>query len=269
MGVPYAEVIGDPVAHSKSPNIHKFWLEKLGMDGDYRKTLVTPSNLRLHLEGRRHDPDWRGCNVTLPHKVAVVGLLDGLFPEAKVAGAANLVMKYEGSLFGTNCDLRGFAEPFRRDYPQRGTAALIGAGGAARAALVALAALDFDVVHVANRTRGNAEAMLRSLGQDELKACSLDDPIPMVDLLVNASAAGTLATDVAPDLGALPAEAVVYDIVYTPLETPLLAAARARGLRTIDGFSMLLGQAAASFVYFFEAEPPREHDAELRELLIR
>jgi len=269
MGIPYAEVIGDPVAHSKSPAIHKFWLGKLGMEGDYRQTRVTSQDLGRHLQERRRDPDWTGCNVTLPHKVDVIGLLDGLFPEAKAVGAVNLVMNHKGSLLGANGDLRGFAEPFRSQYPDRGTVALIGAGGAARAAFVALAGLNFDIVHVANRTPGHAEAMLRSLHQKGLAARSLDDRIPAVDLLVNASALGTPGNDFEFDLRALPAHAIVYDIVYAPLETPLLAAARSRGLRTIDGLSMLIGQAAVAFVHFFDGTPPREHDAELRELLTR
>lgn len=267
MGIPYAEVIGDPIAHSKSPLIHKFWLGKLGLEGDYRRTLVASHDLRAHLQMRRGDRDWAGCNVTLPHKVDVMELLDGLFPAAKTVGAVNLVMNHNGTLLGSNSDLRGFAEPFRSRYPGRGTAALLGAGGAARAAFIALAALNFDIVHIANRTPGNAEAMLRSLNQRRFKACSLTDPIPPVDLLVNASAAGSSGNDFDFDLSALPDEAIVYDIVYAPLETPLLAAARARGLRTIDGLSMLIGQAAAAFVYFFDGIPPREYDSELRELL--
>ena len=111
--------------------------------------------------------------------------------------------------------------------------------------------------------------MLRSLGHRAALARSLEDRIPAVDLLVNASSLGSAAADVALDLGWLPPTAIVYDVVYVPLETPLLAAAKRRGLRTIDGLTMLIGQAAASFVHFFDGEPPREHDAELRERLTR
>lgn len=269
MGIPYSEVIGDPVTHSKSPLIHNFWLEKLGLEGEYRRTPVNARGLDAYLHERRHDPDWLGCNVTMPHKVAILPLLDGLFEGAKAIGAANVVMNVDGRLAGANTDLRGFAEPFRTDFPGRGTAALIGAGGAARAAFIALAALGFTIVHVANRTRSHAEAMIRSLGDRGSLARSLDDPIPAVDLLVNASAIAAAADQPRFDLRWLPSTAIVYDIVYVPLETPLLAAARKRGLRTIDGLAMLIGQAAASFVHFFDAEPPREHDAELRELLTR
>jgi shikimate dehydrogenase len=275
MGVPYAEVIGDPIAHSKSPLIHKFWLERLGLGYEYRATRVTGEYIRLYLDERRGDPDWVGCNVTMPLKREIVPLLDRSFPAVEVTGAVNTVMKIDrddiewprAALVGNNTDLRGFAEPFRGPYPERGFAALIGAGGAARAAFVALAALGFRIVHVANRTRLNAEAMLRQLGQRAHLAHGLEDAIPAVDLLVNASAIGSRGAHHDFDLGALPPTAIVYDIVYDPPETALLAAAGARGLRTIDGFQMLIGQAAASFVHFFDGEPPRELDGELRELL--
>jgi shikimate dehydrogenase len=267
--VPYAEVIGDPIDHSKSPVIHRYWLEKLGMEGDYRAVRVSADNIEAYLQERRGDPDWRGCNVTMPLKQAVVPLLDGLLVAAKVTRAVNLVIKADGKLAGNNTDARGFAEPFREQFPERGKAALIGSGGAASAAFVALASLGFEIVHVANRTPAKAEAMLRSLGQDARLARSLDDPVPAVDLLVNASALGVGGAGHAVDLSALPSAAIVYDIVYKPLETPLLAAARRRGLRTIDGLTMLIGQAAASFVHFFDGQPPREHDSELRERLAR
>ena len=275
MGVPYAEVIGDPVAHSKSPLIHKFWLGRLGLRYDYRPTRVTAEYLRLYLDERRSDPDWLGCNVTMPLKRAIVPLLDRSFPEVKATGAVNTVLKMDAAeiewphpgLAGNNTDLRGFAEPFLGQYSERGLAAIVGAGGAARAVFVALAGLGFEIVHVANRTSLNAEAMLRQLGQRPDLAHALEDPIPAVDLLVNASAIGGGGAQHDFDLSALAPTAIVYDIVYAPPETPLLAAARARGLRTIDGFQMLIGQAAASFVHFFDGEPPRELDHELRELL--
>jgi shikimate dehydrogenase len=275
MAVPYAEVIGDPIGHSKSPLIHRFWLERLGLRRDYRATRVTPKHLRLYLDERRSDPDWVGCNVTMPLKRTILPLLDRCFAEAKAIGAVNTVMKIDrteidwphAGLVGNNTDLRGFAEPFRGPFPERGSAALIGAGGAARAALVALGALGFRITHVANRTRTKAEAMLRELGCHPDLARRLDDPLPAVDLLVNASAIGSRGAHYDLDLSSLPPTAIVYDIVYDPPETALLAAARARGLRTIDGFQMLIGQAAASFVHFFDSEPPRDRDDELRELL--
>lgn len=269
MGVPYAEVIGDPVAHSKSPLIHKFWLEKLGGEGDYRALRVAEAELPDYLESRRADPDWLGCNVTMPLKRSIVRLLDRNMPGVLATGAANTVLRVPAGLLGNNTDLRGFAEPFREHYSERGKAALIGSGGAARAALVALAALGFETVYIANRTLDKAETMARSLGQHDTALGSLDEPIPAVDLLVNASALGSRGAPGAVDLSLLPPTAIVYDVVYDPLETELLAAARRRGLRVIDGLTMLIGQAAASFVHFFDGEPPRQHDAELRERLTR
>lgn len=268
MAVPYAEVIGDPVAHSKSPAIHKFWLAALDLEGDYRATRVAPDGLEAYLAARRGDPDWRGCNVTMPLKRSILPLVKRRDVTVEAAGAMNLVMNLDGALVGYNKDLRGFAEPFREEFPDRGLAAIVGAGGAARAAYVALAELGFSIVHVANRTRANAEAMLRSIGQRADLARGLDDPLPAVDLLVNASAIGGRgAWCRCFDLDGLPPTAIVYDIVYDPLETPLLAAARARGLRTIDGLRMLIAQAAASYVHFFEGRPPRDRDAELRAML--
>jgi shikimate dehydrogenase len=275
MGIPYAEVIGDPVSHSKSPLIHEFWLAKLGLQGDYRRRRVTEAELPDYLEARRRDPDWLGCNVTMPLKRSIVPLLDRNMEGVLATGAANTVIKARAEaigretdgLVGNNTDLRGFAEPFRTDFAERGKAALIGSGGAARAAFVALAALGFRIVHLANRTPAKAEAMLRSLGQTGKTVATLETPIPDVDLLVNASALGTPGRERPIDIGLLPPWAIVYDIVYDPLETDLLAEARRRGLRTIDGLTMLIGQAAASFVHFFDGQPSRENDGELRALL--
>ncbi|HYD36542.1 MAG TPA: shikimate dehydrogenase [Allosphingosinicella sp.] len=277
MGVNYVEVIGDPIGHSKSPLIHKFWLEKLGVEGDYRALRVTEAELPDYLESRRSDPDWLGCNLTMPLKRSVVPLLDRNTAAVQVTGAANTVLKVRAEaigratdgLVGNNTDLRGFAEPFREHHSERGKAALIGSGGAARAAYVALAALGFEIVYIANRTPEKAATMARSFGKRGLDIGPLDAPIPAVDLLVNASALGSRFAPGMVDLDQLPPNAIVYDIVYDPVETELLAAARRRGLRVIDGLTMLIGQAAASFVHFFDGEPPRRHDPELRERLER
>jgi len=268
MGRPYAEVIGDPIAHSKSPLIHKFWLEKLGLEGDYRATRVTADELPDYFAARRADPAWRGCNVTMPHKSATAALMDGLFEGAKVAGAVNTVFRHEDKLIGNNTDLRGFAEPFRTEIRNRGPAMVVGTGAAARTAFVALAALDFGPVQVTGRNAAKAQALLNGLGQ-KMAAHPIAEPLPKLALLVNASAAGMGGREpLAIDLAPLLPSAIVYDIVYDPLETPLLAQARQRGLCTIDGLTMLIGQARAAFVHLLgENEPPRAHDAELRRLL--
>lgn len=266
---PYAEVIGDPVAHSKSPVIHQFWLDKLGLDGEYRAFQVKPSDLMSYLQHRREDSDWRGCNVTMPHKVNIAAHLDRLFPTAKLLGAVNTVKRNgEGRLSGDNTDTRGFSEPFRDQHHGRGTALLLGTGGAARAIFIALAALNFKPIHVMARSAASGREFLKSLNQRSTRSLTFADPIPSVHLVVNATSLGMLGGEpLLVDLEALPPTAVVYDIVYAPLDTQLLKQARTRGLKVVDGLSMLIGQAAAAFPYFFDGEPPREHDAELRALL--
>ncbi|HEY0411878.1 MAG TPA: shikimate dehydrogenase [Allosphingosinicella sp.] len=269
MGIPYAEVIGDPITHSKSPVIHKFWLEKLGIEGDYRRTRVTAEGLEAYLRERRADPEWRGCNLTMPLKHRVEPLLDRVFPEVKVARAVNTIVRHDSGLVGTNSDMRGFAEPFRDVFPDRGTALLIGSGGAARAIFTALAALGFGPVEIMAR-REEPRFPLADRLLAEGRWHPLRERLPSADLVVNATPIGMAGGPrVDFDLTALLPSAIVYDIVYNPIETPLLAAARRRGLRTVDGLTMLIGQAAYAFVHFFDGEPPRQHDAELRELLTR
>ncbi|WP_076068965.1 shikimate dehydrogenase [Sphingomonas montana] len=267
-GTPFAEVIGDPIAHSKSPIIHRFWLQALGIEADYVATRVTADGLAAHFRLRRDDPDWRGSNVTLPHKQAVFDVVDDRAGLKTTLGALNCVFgDADGGLVGTNTDAGGFLEPLD-DVPLEGKAvAVVGAGGAARAVLLALASRDVGSVTLLNRTPDKGRALLNQFGLQG-DAVPLDTALPPVDLLVNASSLGMVGQPpLALDLTPLPAGAIVYDIVYAPLETPLLAAARARGLTTIDGLTMLIGQAALAFEIFFEAHAPRDRDAELRALL--
>ncbi|HYE29568.1 MAG TPA: shikimate dehydrogenase [Allosphingosinicella sp.] len=288
MGIPYAEVIGDPIAHSKSPLIHGFWLAKLGLDYDFRASRVESGNLADFLRHRRADPDWRGCSVTLPHKVDVVGLVDETTPRAGAVGAVNCVTR-EGSrsprLIGGNTDVSGFVVPLspwlKRDDPCR-MATVIGTGGAAAAVSYALRCHGFIILSV-GRTVGKAAAFRRRLGLDDDPDFALDLESPagswfagrgdrsrVLDVLVNASPLGMTGFPALPiDLGNSPPGLVVYDLVYDPRDTPLLRQARALGLATIGGLEMLLAQAAEAFELFFGEKPPREHDAELRELLTR
>ncbi|QNE33482.1 shikimate dehydrogenase [Sphingomonas sp. NBWT7] len=268
-GRPYAEVIGDPVAHSKSPLIHRFWLEKLGIDADYRATHVLPDDLPAYVAARRADPAWRGCNVTIPHKIAMLDLVDDPGDVRGSIGAMNTVVRGEGgALFGTNTDAAGFYAPIADLDLAGAPVAVIGAGGAARAILFALARMDVGRVTILNRSPLKGAALLGRFG---LKgdALPLAAPLPAAKLLVNTSAlgmAGQPPLDL--DLSPLPIGAIVYDIVYTPLETPLLQAAAALGFETIDGLDMLVGQAAAAFELFFGQPAPRAHDDELRERLL-
>lgn len=261
-----AGVIGWPVAHSKSPVIHRFWLEALGIDGDYGRFAVHPDNLPAAI---RALPalGLAGVNVTVPHKVAVMALLDRIEDSARRAGACNTVtVGADGKLTGLNTDIAGFAEPLAGRGLAGRPAVVIGAGGAARAVLLALDALGCAPIQLRNRTADKARALATELGI-AVEAAGLDAPLPPAALLVNASSLGmTGSPPLDLDLAPLPGDALVYDIVYAPLETPLLAAARARGLATIDGLAMLVGQAAAAFERFFGAAPPRDaaHEAALR-----
>jgi shikimate dehydrogenase len=281
---PYAEVIGDPIAQSKSPAIHGYWLGRLGIDADYRAALVRGDALAAHLAERRADPAWRGCNVTMPHKQAVMPLLDRVDPLASQVGAVNTIVREpDGTLSGRNTDVAGFLEPLRALLERRHLfrmARVLGTGGAARAIVTALAGHGVVIV-LAGRDPAKARALLEELDPGgEHHAVDIahfssptdfafDDRAGCFDLIVNASPLGMAGQPpLVFDLSHAPPGSVVYDIVTHPAETPLLGAARAAGFRTIDGLSMLIGQAATAFVAFFGQPPPREDgDRELRVLL--
>jgi shikimate dehydrogenase len=258
-------VIGDPIAQSKSPIIHRFWLDQLGLDADYRKTLVTAEDLPAFFAARRDDPDWRGCNVTMPHKLAALDHVDDRGDVRGGIGAINTVFRAEdGVAIGTNTDAGGFYAPLTGR-----AVTVIGAGGAARAILFALARMDVGPVTLLNRNVLKAGVLLSAFGLKG-QALPLSAPLsPDTGLLVNASTLGmTGQPPLDLDLRELGEDSVVYDIVYSPLETPLLAAARARGLETVDGLEMLIGQAALAFELFFGAAPPRDRDDDLRAALL-
>ena len=265
---PYAEVIGDPISHSKSPLIHGFWLKALGIEADYRATHVTPDALPDFIARRREDPAWRGCNVTLPHKIAVMDQVDDPGNVRASIGAMNTVARDEaGQIFGTNTDAGGFYGPIA-ELPLAGAPVVVaGTGGAAHAVLFALSRMDIGPVTLLARNPLKGTALLARFGlKGDVRA--MDADLPPAQLLVNTTSLGMVGQPAfAPDLSPLPADAVVYDIVYAPLVTPLLAAAEARDLQTVDGLEMLVGQAAIAFELFFGAAPPRDRDSELRELL--
>ncbi|GLS99647.1 shikimate dehydrogenase (NADP(+)) [Sphingobium jiangsuense] len=267
--LPYAEVIGDPIAHSKSPLIHGFWLRKLGIEADYRKTHVRPDELSAYFLKRRADPDWLGCNVTIPHKVAVMDYASDPGEVGRLIGAMNTIAcETAGPLIGTNTDAGGFLAPLQAMGWKGRSALLVGAGGAARAILYALTQTGTDDITIMARDAAKGRELLDRAGVKG-RVIGMDDPVPPVDLLVNCSPLGMAGKPpLTLDLAPLPDHAVVYDIVYVPLDTQLLLDARARGLRTIDGLEMLIGQAALAFDIFFDAPAPREHDAELKALLV-
>lgn len=280
----YAEVTGDPIAQSKSPAIHGFWIEKLGLDAQYRATHVEGPALEEYLASRREDVAWRGCNVTMPHKQAVMPLLDRLEPLAKRVGAVNTVVKApDGNLVGRNTDMAGFLEPLGerlRDRHYFRMARVLGTGGAARAIVVGLAKERFTLV-LAGRNPDKARALLDELDPEgdhhvapfdhfaEATDFAFDDREGCCDLVVNASPLGMRGQPpLAFDWSHAPPGSIAYDIVTDPVGTEFLKNARAAGFETIDGLSMLIGQAAAAFAHFFGVEPPREYDAELRERLV-
>ncbi|MBO9698001.1 MAG: shikimate dehydrogenase [Sphingopyxis sp.] len=269
MSTPYAEVIGDPIAQSKSPLIHGFWLEALGMIGDYRRAHVKPEDLAAYIGERRTDPDWRGCNVTMPHKAAVMDLVDDPGDIRGTIGAMNTVVRREdGALIGTNTDAAGFYSPLAELDLEGAPVAVVGAGGAARAVLFALARAGAGHVTILNRSPLKAMGLLATFGLKG-EVVALDAPLPPAALLVNSSSLGMKGQPPLDlDLSPLPDDAIVYDLVYSPLQTGLLKAAEARGLDTVDGLDMLIGQAALAFELFFGSAPPEGRDEELRALLM-
>lgn len=282
---PYAEVIGDPIAQSKSPAIHGFWIDRLGLDAEYRACHVTSDGLEAYLASRRADPAWRGCNVTMPHKQAVMPHLDRLDPLAARIGAVNTIAREDdGTLVGYNTDAVGFLEPLRPLLASTHLfrmARVLGTGGAARAIVAALAGENMVIV-LAGRNPEKARALLDELdpkGEHHVAPLdhfadstdfAFDDRAGCLDLVVNASPLGMKGQPpLAFDFSHVPPGSIVYDIVTHPVDTPFLQAARAAGFRTVDGLAMLIGQAAEAFTLFFGQPPPRDGDAALREILTR
>ncbi len=265
---PRAEVIGDPIDHSKSPIIHRFWLNALGIDGTYDATHVRPRDLAAFVARRRDDPNWRGCNVTIPHKIAIIDYVDDPGEVLTSIGAMNTVVRRsDGTVFGTNTDAAGFYAPLADVQLNGSHVIVIGTGGAAHAVLFALEKCGVAHVTLVARSPLKGAALLARFGLKG-EVLPMHAPLPRASLLVNATSLGmsgqpALEIDLAP----LSADALVYDLVYAPLETPLLASARARGLATIDGLDMLIGQAAVAFEMFFGAPAPRDRDEALRALL--
>ena len=272
MGIPYAEVIGDPIAHSKSPLIHRFWLEKLGMACDYRTARVPAAGLAGHLDAHRDDPDWRGCNVTLPHKERVLPLLDALAPEAEEIGAANLVVRAGPHLVGYNSDVAALREAILGVAEEAALLAsavvVIGAGGASRAVLQVLRDIPQLEVWILNRDVARAATLLRDFGLAG-RAAPPDARLPRAGLIVNASCFGMAGF---PELPLDPSDAgkpFVVDLVYAPVETGLLRRAKEQGMAMTDGLSILIGQARVAFQQLFRRTAPVGCDEALRGLLTR
>jgi shikimate dehydrogenase len=262
--VPRAFVVGHPIAHSRSPLIHGHWLAAHGIAGAYERLDVAPEAFPAFIRALPGS-GYRGGNVTLPHKEAACALADTLTPRAARIGAVNtLVVGPDGRIAGDNTDAPGFCAHLDQSlgdaWPVRagGTAVVLGAGGAARAVVVGLAERGVARIRIANRTRARAEAVA-ALAPGTADALAWDDlPAALAEagLLVNTTSLGMRGQPpLTIDLAAMPAGAAVADIVYAPLETALLAAARRRGLAAVDGLGMLLHQAVPGFAAWFGPRP--------------
>jgi shikimate dehydrogenase len=257
-----AGVMGWPIAHSRSPAVHGFWLEQYRIDGAYIPMEVRPEHLAAAL---RALPilGFAGCNLTIPHKRSALALVDRLDPIAARVGAVNtVVVAADGALEGRNTDGFGFIESLRAAQPgwsaHRGPAMIIGAGGAARAILVALLDDGASEIRLVNRTHARAQALSAEFGPTvkPVDWSGRRGALAGVALLVNTTSQGMHGeAELDLPLDRLPAHAVVNDIVYVPLETPLLAAARARGNPVVDGLGMLLHQARPGFAAWFGLLP--------------
>jgi shikimate dehydrogenase len=266
-----AFVCGHPVAHSRSPAIHGHWLARYGIAGSYTAIDIAPDDFPDFLR-RIGEDGYAGGNVTIPHKEAACRLVQRLDQAAEEIGAANTLWFEDDVLCGGNTDAMGFAANLDERAPgwaeNRRTAVVLGAGGAARAVLFALRQRGYRDIRVVNRTVARAVELADQFGPG-VTAHSPDAATELLgdaDLLVNTTALGMHGNaEIAVDPATLPDRAIVTDIVYVPLSTPLLAAARRRGLKTVDGLGMLLHQAVPGFEHWFGRRP--EVDAELRRLI--
>ena len=266
---PAACLIGWPAAHSRSPLIHHYWLRTLGIAGGYVIEAVPPDEFkdfifRLSLRG------FVGANVTIPHKERALSLSK---PDerARAVGAANTLWFADGELRSTNTDVEGFINNLDASAPGWDgceDALVLGAGGAARAVVFGLLERGIKRVHLANRTIERARGLADQFGANVLPVAwvALGDILPRTGILVNTTSLGMKGQPpLELDVGQLPSHAVVADLVYVPLDTPLLAAGRARGLKTADGLGMLLHQAVTGFELWFGRRP--EVTPELRALV--
>lgn len=258
-----AGITGWPVSHSRSPLLHGTWIARHGLDAAYVPLPIHPDHFATAIRGLR-DAGFRGLNVTIPHKEAAFAVCESVTPRALRAGAVNTLIFREGRIEGDCTDGFGFLASLGDFDPASGPAVVLGAGGAARAIVAALLDAGCPRLILVNRTPARAEALARALGGPiEIRDTP---PLEGAALLVNTTSLGMAGQPpLMIDLAPLPAHAVVADAVYVPLETALLAAARARGLRGSDGLGMLLHQARPGFEAWFGIMP--EVDDDLRRIV--
>ena len=253
-----AAVIGYPIMQSLSPLMHSFWMAQKGIAGEYEAIEVAPEHLGAFVHEARKI-GLSGFNVTVPHKTEILPYLDKVAPLARQIGAANTVkIAPDGTLTGYNTDSLGLITHLKNSapgFPQDRPALILGAGGAARAAALGLLGEAFPMVMISNRTREKAQAIADDIGRGRMAIVdwdARDDAVTGAGLIVNTTTLGMAGQPpLELDLSGAAKGTVVYDIVYKPLETPLLAAAAARGLRTVDGLGMLVHQGAAAFKIWF------------------
>ncbi|MES2412671.1 MAG: shikimate dehydrogenase [Pseudomonadota bacterium] len=268
-----AGIMGWPVAHSRSPAIHNYWIKKYGLNGAYVQLPVAPGKLAQAVPGLAA-LGFKGCNITLPHKVDALKLVDDVDAMARRMGAMNtIVVQPDGSLKGFNNDGFGYIQSLLDAQPDwradAGPIAVLGAGGAARAVVLSLADRGAKEIRLLNRTFDKAQALAAEFGSP-VKALPWEErhaALADVALLVNTTSQGMHGQpDLELNLDALPGHALVSDVIYVPLETPLLLAARQRGNPTVNGLGMLLNQARPAFNAWFGVMP--EITPELTQALI-
>lgn len=260
--IPLAGVIGSPIAHSRSPALHGYWLKRYGLKGHYVPLDIAQADLR---DALRMMPKmgFVGCNVTIPHKEAILQIADVITDRAALIGAANtLIFRKDGKIHADNTDGAGFIANLRQNAPNwkpaSGPAVVFGAGGAARAVIAALIEVGVPEIRLANRTRARAEAIRSDFGakitvQEWVQAPAMLEGAATV---VNTTALGmTGKSDFNVPLETLPSTALVTDIVYTPLMTQFLIEAQDKGCTVVDGLGMLLHQAAPGFERWFGQRP--------------
>ncbi|MEO0543202.1 MAG: shikimate dehydrogenase [Pseudomonadota bacterium] len=262
-------VIGHPIVHSRSPLIHGHWLEQYGIKGAYEKLDVAPAILADFLSEIRLG-SWLGCNVTIPHKQAVMTLVDSVADEARKIGAANTLWLEDGKLKATNTDAYGFAanmDDFAPDWREAQTCLIIGAGGAARAVVHACKEAGISDVTITNRTTERADELASEFSVHSVQLIEALQNLDLYQVIINTTSAGM--GDIPPlpiNFKSARSGTIAADIVYAPLNTQFLLDARTHGLRTVDGLGMLLHQAVPGFEKWFGQRPVV--DTSLRRLIL-
>jgi shikimate dehydrogenase len=255
-----AFVVGHPIANSRSPKIHRHWLQAHSISGSYEAIDVAPADIADFIHGLK-EHGFRGGNVTIPHKEVVFGLVERRDEAAEEIGAVNTLWFEDGVLWGGNTDAHGFAanlDEHAPDWFRNGPAMVLGAGGAARAVIHALKQRAVKDIRIVNRTLSRAQELADRFGSGVTAhaTAATGQLSPDTGLLINTTALGMHGNEgLSADPALLPGGAIVTDIVYVPLQTPLLAAAARCGLKTVDGLGMLLHQAAPGFEHWFGKRP--------------